>query len=127
MYSLYHSKNAVERSFHLYKDLFEARNVFHSRPDRIQTHFSLVSWGFMLVSLLKSELTKIGFIFTFEKLLLFIKECYVSQMHFLYPEFKSYTIQSVINLNSQLEQVFKAFNLSYDIFTIDFMTESENL
>ncbi len=72
-----------------------------------------------------SDLAKLGLNFTFEQLLLFIKESYISQMNYIYPEFKSFTTQRVINLNSQLEQVFKAFNLSYDLFSIDLMTTSD--
>ncbi len=125
MYSLYHSKNVVEQSFHLYKDLFEARNVFHSRSDRIETHFSLVSWGFMLVSLLKSELARIGLNLSFEQLLVFIKGSFLSKMDFIYPEFKSYTTQRVINLYPELQNVFKSFGLSFDLFSIDVLPTVE--
>ena len=125
IYSLYHSKNVVEQSFHLYKDLFEARNVFHSRSDRIETHFSLVSWGFMLVSLLKSELARIGINYSFEQLLIFIKRSFLSKMDFLYPEFKSYSTQRVINLNPELQNVFKAFDLPFDLFSIEVLPTVE--
>lgn len=56
--------------------------------------------------------------FTFEELKDIVKDVYVSIGDYLYPDYKSFRIQKILNVNRELKKIFKTFRLKHDYFDI---------
>ena len=120
MICIYKAKSKVEHEFRLLKNCFSIRAVNHKKPNRIKTHIAIVMWGIMLVALLKHVLQQHQMQYSFEALVELIKEGQLTYGEYNYPELKKkYLIYKTININTELEQIFKKLKLSYDYFQIE--------
>ncbi len=121
MVSYYLSKNTVEQEFHLLKDVLEEQPFFHRLPDRIEAHVALVSWGMVLLSVLNNFLQQYGIYYSFEELHFIIKQGYIQEAIYSYPNFKTYKIITSTNFSDKLNQIFSIFGKEAPEFKISEM------
>jgi transposase len=118
MMQYYLSKNTVEQEFHLLKDVLEEEPFFHRLPHRIETHVALVSWGMVLLSVLNNILRQHEFNYSFEELHFIIKQGYLQEAIYSYPNFKTYKVTTSTNFSDKLHQIFSIFDKKAPEFKI---------
>lgn len=115
---LYKTCGVVEREFHLLKSVLSVCPINHRKPERIKVNFALVLWGIMAFALLRFLLMQNKIELTFEKLKDILTDGCLSIGDYIYPGYKSFRIQRTLNINPELERVFKIFRLKFDYFDI---------
>ena len=115
---IYKTNKIVEREFHLLKSLFQIGPFFHRRPDRIRTHFALVTWGILFCAFLRSYLIQNQMAFSFEELLDILKSGYLSMGEYNYPGSKMFVISKTLNINEPLKKILHVLDLKYEYFDI---------
>jgi len=115
---IYKTTGVVEHEFHILKSVLSLYPLEHRKPTRIKVHCALVIWGAMAFALLKFLLMQNKIEYTFEELKDIVKDGYVSIGDYLYPDYKSFRIQKILNINRELKKIFKTFRLKYDYFDI---------
>lgn len=114
----YLSKNTVEQEFHLLKDVLEEEPFFHRLPQRIETHVALVSWGMVLLSILNNFLQNHGIHYSFEELHYIIKQGYLQEAIYNYPDFKNYKVTTSTNFSDELLHILSVFGKKVPEFKI---------
>jgi len=122
---IYKTSGVVEHEFHILKSVLSLYPLRHRKPTRIKVHCALVIWGAMAFALLKFLLMQHGLEFTFEELKDIVKESHVSIGDYIYPGYKSFRIQKILNFNPELENIFKIFKLNFDYFDIKLLPTSD--
>nr|MDO8118538.1 hypothetical protein [Candidatus Sigynarchaeota archaeon] len=122
MMRIYKTTGVVEQEFHLLKSELGMGPVFHRRPDRIAVHFALILWGMMALALLKVLLSMRGIEYTFEQLQAKIKEGHVLVGDFIYLDAKSFRIQKSLNINKDLQEIFRVLKIKWEYFDIEVLT-----
>ena len=118
IYEIYLTEHTVEQSFHLTKHLFQASRIFHHNSQRIEVHLAIVSWGLLLLSLLKHSLKTQSIDISFESLLEQICHCKLSKNIYHYPDFKTFEISRLIDVTTDIQKYLELFRLPHDYFTI---------
>lgn len=116
---IYKVKDKIEQEFHIFKSVFDLCPVFHSRPDRIQTHFAIVVWGVLLCAILKVVLQRQQTEVSFEGLLETIKAGKLSIGDYIYPDYKWFRVKKTLNITPDLAKVFRVLELDYEYFDIE--------
>jgi len=122
---IYKTAGVVEREFHILKSVLSLYPLNHRKKERIKVHCALVIWGAMAYALLRSLLLSHAMEFTFEELKEKIKQGYVSIGDYVYPGYKSFRIQRILNLNPVLQAIFELFTLDSDYFDITLLPTVE--
>ena len=118
IYEIYLTEHRVEQSFHLTKHLFQASRIFHHKSRRIEVHLAIVSWGFLLLSLLKHLLKSQSIDISFESLLEQLNHCKLTKSIYHYPGFKTFEISRLIDVTNEIKTYLKLFRLPCDYFSI---------
>jgi len=122
---IYKTAGVVEREFHILKSVLSLYPLNHRKKERIKVHCALVIWGAIAYALLRSLLLSHAMEFTFEELKEKIKQGYVSIGDYIYPGYKSFRIQRILNLNPLLRAIFELFTLDSDYFDITLLPTVE--
>ena len=123
---IYKTNTIIEHEFHLLKSLFQIGPFFHRRPDRIQTHFALVTWGIFLCAFLRSYLVQHQLSFSFEELLDMLKSGYLSVGEYNYPDPKTFIIYRTLNIADKVKQILTVLDLKYNYFDINVGSTKNN-
>ncbi|TFG10561.1 MAG: IS1634 family transposase [Promethearchaeota archaeon] len=115
---IYKTSGVVEHSFHILKSVLALYPFRHWKKERIKVHCALGIWGAMAFALLRLLLKQHGLEFTFEQLKEIVTTGYFSIGDYVYPGYKSFRIQRILNLNPVLENIFKVFKLNFEYFDI---------
>lgn len=116
---IYKSRDIVEEGFRTLKSDLEIDPVYHSKDERIETHTVMVVFGYLLLSLLRAILEKVGIHYSFGKLKEIIKSGNAVEGIFEHEKLENrLQIWRPIKLISELEEIFKEIKIKIPTFDV---------
>jgi transposase len=116
---IYKSRDIVEEGFRALKSDLEIDPVYHSKDERIETHTVMVVFGYLLLSLLRAILDKVGLHYPFGMLKEIIKSGNAVEGVFDHEKLENRLhIWRPIKLRVELEEIFKAAMIKIPTFDV---------
>jgi transposase len=116
---IYKSRDIVEEGFRTLKSDLEIDPVYHSKDERIETHTVMVVFGYLLLSLLRAILDKVGLHYPFGMLKEIIKSGNAVEGVFDHEKLENRLhIWRPIKLRVELEEIFKAAMIKIPTFDV---------
>ncbi len=116
---IYKTRNIVEEGFRALKSDMAIDPIYHSKDERIETHTVMVVFGYLLLSLLRAILDKVGIHYSFGMLKEIIKSGNAVEGFFDHEKLENRLyIWRPIKLIVELEEIFKAIMLKIPTFDV---------